>query len=126
MADERGQPELAGASKGAISLEGDVTRVDVPLVEKTRTRSFLEFSIPTPRHVYLSLENITGVGIPGDYKVFLDMPDDNNEPMLAGVMTTFGLERASDSSRSHGGGGLSHVFDITELADKLGLTNASI
>jgi tyrosinase len=127
MAEESSHPELAGASKGPVSLEGNVTRIEVPLVEKLRTRSFLESTMPTPRHVYLSLENITGVGAPGDYEVYLDMPGDDKEPMLAGVLTTFGLERASDSSRDHGGGsGLNHVFEITELAGKLGLTDGSV
>ena len=35
MADERGQPELAGANEGPITMEGDVTHVEVPLL---RTR----------------------------------------------------------------------------------------
>src|SRR3954447_9607085 len=126
MADERAHPELAGANEGPISLQGDVTHTEVPLVQKMTTRSFLESTVPTPQHVYLSLENITGVGAPGDYKVYIDMPDDNKEPMLAGVMTTFGLERASDPNRGHGGSGLNHVFDITELAGQLGLTDGSV
>jgi hypothetical protein len=46
--------------------------------------------------------------------------------MLAGVMTTFGLERASDSSRDHGGSGLSQVFEITDLAGQLGLTAGTV
>jgi len=41
-------------------------------------------------------------------------------------MTTFGLERASDASRSHGGSGLNHVFDITALAQRLGLTQRTV
>jgi hypothetical protein len=46
--------------------------------------------------------------------------------MLAGIMTTFGLERASDPSRDHGGSGLSHVFEITDLAGQLGLTTGTV
>ena len=126
-ADEHGQPELAGASQGGpVTLEGTVTKIDVPLVAKTKTKSFLESTIPTPQHVYLSLENITGVGAPGDYRVYLDMPGAGQPPVLAGVLTTFGLERASDSARTHGGSGLNHVFDITELAPGLGLTGGTV
>jgi hypothetical protein len=124
--EERGAPELAGASRGPVSLDGDVTQIEVPLVPNLRTRSFLESAKPTPRHVYLSLENITGAGVPGDYKVYLDMPGDNQDPMLAGIMTTFGIERASNPDRGHGGSGLSHVFEITDLAGKLGLTDGTI
>jgi tyrosinase len=123
--DDRGAPELAGASKGPVALEGNLTQIEVPLVEKMRTRSFLESTMPTPQHVYLSLENITGVGMPGDYKVFLEMPG-AGEPELAGILTTFGLERASDPDRDHGGSGLNHVFDITALASKLGLTDGTV
>ncbi len=126
MVEEPARPELAGANKGPIALEGDVTRTEVPLVAKMKTKSFLESTVPTPQHVYLSLENITGAGIPGDYKVYIDLPDDDKEPMLAGIMTTFGLERASDADRGHGGSGLNHVFEITELAGKLGLTDGSV
>jgi tyrosinase len=122
MADERGQPELAGANEGPITLEGDVTHTEVPLAQKAG----LESVAAAPKHVYLSLENITGVGTPGNYKVFVDMPGDGKEPMLAGVMTTFGLERASDSSRDHGGSGLSQVFEITDLAGQLGLTTGTV
>jgi tyrosinase len=122
MADERGQPELAGANAGPITIEGDVTHTDVPMLRKPG----LESVQAAPKHVYLSLENITGVGTPGNYKVYVEMPGDGKEPMLAGVMTTFGLERASDSSRDHGGSGLSHVFEITDLAGQLGLTTGTV
>ena len=44
----------------------------------------------------------------------------------AGILTTFGLERASDPNRDHGGSGLNHVFDITGLASKLGLTDGTV
>ncbi len=124
-ADKRGAPELAGASKGPVALEGDVTHIEVPLVARMRSRSFLESTIPTPQHVYLSLENITGTGMPGDYKVYLEMPG-AGEPALAGILTTFGLDRASDPDREHGGSGLSHVFDITELAPRIGLTDGTV
>jgi tyrosinase len=119
-------PELAGASEGPVPLTGDVTTTVLKLRPQMATRSFVEAAKPTPQHVYLSLENITGTGIPGDYKVYLDMPDDNKDPVLAGVLTTFGLERASDPKRSHGGSGLSHVFDITALAGPLGLTQGTV
>jgi tyrosinase len=121
MADEHGKPELAGANKGPITLEGSVTHTEVPLVKR---KTGLE-AVAAPKHVYLSLENITGVGT-GNYKVYVDMPGDGKEPMLAGVMTTFGIERASDTKRDHGGSGLSHVFEITDLAAKLGLTTGTV
>lgn len=115
-------PELAGHSETGIDLEGAVTRTVVALHPEMTSMSFAESVKPSPKHVYLSLENITGVGAPGDYRVFIDLPDDDHEPALAGVMTTFGLDRASAPDGGHGGGGLSHVFEITALAGRLGLT----
>ena len=121
-----GRPELAGANDGTIRLEGAVTRTVVTLRPQLTTRSFTEATKPRPRRVYLNLENVTGTGVPGDFSVFLHMQDDRREPVLAGVMTTFGLARASDPDRGHGGSGLSQVFDITGLPDQLGLTSGTV
>jgi tyrosinase len=122
MAALPGQPELAGSSTGPVSLESDITRTTVSMRTREMTRSFVESTKPTPHHVYLNLENITGTGTPGDFKVYVYRQDNEADSMLAGVMTTFGLERASNPDRSHGGSGINHVFDITALADRLGLT----
>ena len=119
-------PELAGASEGPVPLESDVTRATVSLRPQFASRSVLETTRPGPRRIYLNLENITGTGVPGDFKVYIDMPNDTQPPALAGIMTTFGLERASDPNRRHGGSGLSQVFEITELADQLGLTQGAV
>lgn len=125
MAPKR-PPELVGANTGPISLEGAVTRTEIAMRPQSTSLSFTEAAKPTPQHVYLNLENITGTGMPGDFKVYIDMPDDNLEPALAGVLTTFGLERASDTTRHHGGSGLNHVFEITALAGRLGLTRRNV
>jgi tyrosinase len=116
-----GQPELAGSSTGPVSLESDVTRTTVSMQTRQMTRSFVESTKPTPHHVYLNLENITGTGTPGDFRVYIYPQGNEIDSMLAGVMTTVRLERASNPNRSHGGSGINHVFD-TALADRLGLT----
>ncbi len=117
-------PELVGANEGPIPLQGDVTRTTVTLQPQALERRGLESTV-APR-VYLNLENITGTGIPGDFNVFIDMPGDHEPPALAGVMTTFGLERATDPAGRHGGSGLNQVFEITELAQRLGLTQGTV
>ncbi|MDA9393094.1 hypothetical protein WN73_21490 [Bradyrhizobium sp. CCBAU 45394] len=116
------KPEFGGESEGPVVLTGPSTNADVVLVPP----SSLEAVTAEPRHVYLNLENITGAGIPGDYLVYVDVPDDNHSPSFIGVMTTFGLERASDRSLSHGGSGLTQVFEITELANQLKLSQSSV
>jgi tyrosinase len=121
MAGEE-MPQFGGESEGPVVLSGETTKADLVLVPA----STVEAVRPEPRHVYLNLENITGAGVPGDYLVYLDLPDDNIAPSLAGVMTTFGLERASDTALSHGGSGLTQVFEITDLSARLKLTNADV
>ncbi|MGF1550795.1 MAG: tyrosinase family protein [Sphingomonadaceae bacterium] len=123
MADSR-RLELAGASEGPVRLEGDVTRAQVTLAPRMDSFSFTESALPTPEHVYLRLENITGSGAPGDFKVYIDMPGDAEEPRMIGVMTTFGLERASRPDSGHGG--MSEVFEITEHAERLGITEGTV
>ena len=54
------------------------------------------------------------------------MPGDREPPALAGVMTTFGLARATDPAGRHGGSGLNQVFEITALAQRLGLTQGTV
>src|SRR4029079_8793093 len=113
-----------GANEGPVPPEGNVTRTTVTLQPQAIERRSLE-STTSPR-VYLNLENITGTGIPGDFNVFIDMPGDREPPAFAGVMTTFGLERATDPGGRHGGSGLNQVFEITEVARKLGLTQGTV
>jgi tyrosinase len=118
----KGPPEFGGESEGPVVLSGDTTKADLVLVPV----STAEAVSPGPRHVYLNLENITGAGVPGDYRVYIDLPNNKLAPMLAGVMTTFGLERASNPSLKHGGSGLTQVFEITDLADRLKLSDANV
>lgn len=124
VAAGRSNPELVGANEGPIPLQGNVTRTIVSLQPQLTERPGLEAT--ASRRIYLNLENITGTGVPGDFNVFVDMPDDSQAPALAGVMTTFGLERATDPAGRHGGSGLNQVFEITALAERLGLTQGTV
>jgi tyrosinase len=111
--------ELAGSNEGPLPLTGDVGRTTVILRQQLTTKSFTEALAPTPRHVYLRLENVTGQGAPGDFDIYVETPD--GVAHLVGVLTTFGLGRSSDPNLPHGGSGLNQVFDITALAGPLGL-----
>ena len=125
VAGESSRPELAGASEAPVELVGDVTRIELLLQPELAGKSFTESAKPTPSRVFLNLENVTGTGGPGDFEVFVDLPDDQDAPVFVGVMTTFGLERASRAESSHGGSGLSQIFEITAAAERLGLTDAT-
>ena len=117
--------ELAGAGDGAVDLTDTVTRVTVTLALDRTNFSFTEAEKATPSHVFLSIEGVTGRGFPGDVMVFLEPPNDPETPLLAGVLTTFGLARASDPELEHGGSGVAQTFEITGMADQLGLTDGS-
>ncbi len=125
MAEAEDTPELAGASDGATRLSGDVTRARVSMQTRMSRKSFTESALTTPRRVLLNLENVTGHGVPDDYAVFVDLDDDDLPPLRVGMLTTFGIERATDPDRDHGGAGLTQVFDITRAADRLNLTEGS-
>jgi tyrosinase len=74
----------------------------------------------------LQLENITGTGMPGNYNVYVDFPEDERPPAWIGLLSTFGIERASRADPAHPGSGLSTAFDITELAADMGITEGNV
>jgi hypothetical protein len=115
------EPELAGASEGAIRLDGERTTSRV-VMQAAKTRSFTESALPTPERTYLRLENVVGKGVPADFDVLVDLEGDSEPPLVVGVLATFGIAKASDPDAEHGGGGLTQVFDITGAAERLNLT----
>lgn len=117
-------PELAGANDAPLDITAG-NRTIVSLAPTRRT-SFAAAALPNPEHVYLNLENVTGTGIAADYAVFIDMPDDAEQPVRVGTLTTFGIARASLADGDQGGSGINQVFDITGIAERLGLTDGTI
>lgn len=120
------EAEMVGASDTGLELGDDVTRARIAVRPATPDEEGLEGVGTGPQRAYLNLENITGVGVPGDFEVYVDLPDDDNESLPVGIMTTFGLDRASDPDRDHGGNGLTQVFEITDIARQLGLSSAGV
>ncbi len=113
-----GMAELAGANEERVSLKGgDVTTNLLVRTPSQRLTSTLEAS--QPLRAYLNLEQIKGDGMPGNYEAYVRKPGGQEFP--AGLVTTFGIERASRSDDGHGGNGLTRVLDITSLIDELDL-----
>lgn len=117
--------ELAGASEGPVELTQDKVRARVKMQPELSGMSFLESAMPTPIHVYLRLEGITGRGIPQDYRVMIDLEGDTEPPLPVGLLTTFGVANASNPDAPHGGAGLTQIYDITKAAERLKLTTES-
>jgi tyrosinase len=117
--------ELAGANSGALALAADPVTTSVPLSLDRTTMSFSDSAKPKPSNVFLNVENVTGTGVPGDFLVAVAPAASGADPIEVGVFGTFGIAKASDPEQSHGGGGLSAAFDLTEFADRIGLSDGS-
>lgn len=115
------EPELAGASEAPVKLRGAMTTAGVKLDTSVALISGAE-APGTTRRVHLHLEGIKGRGMPGSYRVMLDLPDDALPPAIIGTLSPFGLEQASNPDGPHGGNGLAVTYEITKLAFALGLS----
>ena len=113
-----GRAELAGANEEHLSLAGGTATTRLS-VRPPPQRLGLGLTASAPLRAYLNLEQITGQGMPGNYEVFVQTT--GHEPVLAGQISTFGIEKASRADGGHGGNGLSRVLDITSLVVPLGL-----
>jgi tyrosinase len=126
------KPELIAANDEAVTLgsKGAVTSVRLApgIIKKMVDARSMENAAgrAEPGHFYLSLEGVVAKGPARDYRVFIDLPDDDRVPMEVGFLATFGVGTASDSTGHHGGVGLMKVFDITDAAIELGIGEAEI
>ena len=119
-------PELAGASEAPVDLSGSMTTTGVQIDQSVALVTGEEAPGASARRVYLHLEGIKGVGMPGSYRVLLDLPDDSLPPAVVGTLSPFGLEQASDPDGPHGGNGLSVSYEITRLVFTLGLAQGDV
>ena len=118
-------PELAGSSAEPVQLGAGRTQASVQLSTEGLSKSFTESALDTPGRVFLRLENVRGSGVPSDYEVMLDIEGDDVEPLKVGVLTTFGIAKASAADDEHGGAGITLLYEITFAAEKLKLTEES-
>jgi tyrosinase len=120
--DDQRQPELAGANEGPI----DITSGNRTIVSMAESAFAESVASAAPSKVYLNLENVTGSGENGNFYVYVDLPDDGREPAFVGMLSTFGVERATKSEDMHGGSGISLVLDISEAAAELGINQGNL
>lgn len=119
VARRRDEAELAGANNERISLAGGTARTKVA-VRSTRVALESLETASAPLRAFINLEQITGRGMPGNYDVYVAVP--NQAPVFAGSISTFGIEQASRLDKDgHGGNGLTRVIDVTHLVDQLKL-----
>ncbi len=118
--------ELVGASDGtSVALEeGVAATLSLPLSPERSAFSFTDSAKRRPEGVFLNVENVTGAGVPGDIAIAVK-PSDHDDFTPVGLFGTFGVALASQEDGDHGGGGVTQVFDLTDLAEALGLSDGS-
>jgi tyrosinase len=110
---------LVGASQPSISIAGASTAVNVPLHQATLQSATARLAGVRPIRAFLNLENVTGRGVHGNYEVYVDAPPWSASPLLAGQLSTFGVDSASRPDNPHGGSGITSVLEITAQIEQL-------
>lgn len=114
--------QLAGATDKPITLgQGTTsTRVEMSAPEASVLASADEGG---SGRVFLNIENITGKGPPGNYKVFVNVPEGedpaDHPDNFVGTLPLFGIGEESAEDAAHGGSGLTHVLEITDVVQRL-------
>jgi tyrosinase len=119
MAPTSPHPDLVGASENSIALPSARTTTRVTFQEPARQAVLARVAGKRPVNAYLNLENVTGSALHGSYQVYIDVPSSGTQPLLAGIMSTFGVRKASQKDGPHGGSGITTVLEITPLIQKL-------
>jgi tyrosinase len=117
------QPELIGAT-APVPLDTPQTTVQVALRPQVAQAARARIAASRPTRVFLNLENVTGQGSLPKYDIYIDVPPagqdaSNRSPLLAGSLSLFGVQAASDPSGPQGGSGITSVIEITQLVDQL-------
>jgi tyrosinase len=119
-------PKLIGAASGPVALDGGSAKASVALkgVRRASPNARGLTAGPPPR-IFLSLENIVSDGPAIPYRVYLNVPDDFDPEQYAGhfvgTLPMFGVGEATSDEGGHGGSGLSYVFDVTDVVNRLGV-----
>jgi tyrosinase len=127
--------ELVGASDavqlGAAPVDTRV-RLDRPTTARV-IQSLRSLAAPggparEPDRVYLNLEGIRSESGSGSYAVYVALPEGANPAEhpenLAGTLSLFGVRRATLADGPQAGNGLTTVFDITNIVDRLHMSQA--
>jgi tyrosinase len=118
--------ELVGANDGPLQIKSSGARADVKLDSDIQGKVFESLAASAepasaeaiaaepalPDQVYLQLENVRGTL--DAFKLNVSVNQKN-----AGTVSLFGLRRATLKDGDHGGGGLTFIFDITNIIDDL-------
>lgn len=124
--------EMMGAGSGRVALVGTAPRRSVVRLDQlavARLTSSLSQGAPAsglPDRVFLNLENVRSQSDVVLFRVYVGLPPGadpaQNQDHLAGAVSLFGSTLASDTAGKHGGNGITHVIEVTEILDRLHLS----
>lgn len=114
-------PQVLGAASD-VSL-ASTEPVVVEMEQPRRPRGGTPDDSAVAPRAYLRVEGVTGSSAAPLYGVYVNVPageDPHDHPELrAGSFSTFGLVETSQTDAQHDAEGLTAVFDITTLRDRL-------
>jgi tyrosinase len=127
-ADDEGLAEMVAANAEAITLGASKATTSVQMAPNRRSLRAMarDPASEGATRFILVVEGVTAKGAARDYRVFVDMPDDDKLPMAVGTLATFGVAQASKAGAAHGGNGLTQSFDITDAITELGIGRDAI
>jgi tyrosinase len=116
-----------GANTTAVKVGGASVDTHIDLEPTAAAKSMATMGAKTPgkevARLYLSLESVRGSAPSPLLDVYVNLPDGAdpalNADRLAGSLTLFGLNVASQTDGHHAGTGLGYTIDITDLAQRL-------
>ena len=114
-------PQVLGATSDVSLASPEAVVVEMEQARRPRGAA-TDDSAAAPR-AYLRVEGVTGTSAAPLYGVYVNVPDGedpHDHPELrAGSFSTFGLVETSQTNAQHDAEGLTAVFDITTLRDRL-------
>jgi tyrosinase len=128
--------EIVGANDGELRLDGRVAEAAIRLDRKVVAKIAGSFHSTTsrgkapkePDRVYLNLGNVRGANDAAVFEIYVDVPSGaipaDYPDRLAGVVSLFGVGRASRIDGRRGGNGIDKMLDITHIFDALHLRGA--
>lgn len=123
IAGPQPQPELVGASTQVV-LDSPVNTAEVAFRPRIAQAARARMGTARPTRAFLNLEHVTGTGRLPKYDVYIDVPpagqaSSGRNPLFAGSLSTFGVQKASRPSGPHAGSGITTVLDITGPVEQL-------
>jgi tyrosinase len=117
----RPSAELAGATDAPIPLGEGKSSARIAI--GAPSRNILASDDRRENRLFLNVENITGSDPGGSYLVYVNVPEgedpEDYPDHMIGTLPLFGIGAASRKDDKHGGGGLTIVLEMSELADQL-------